>query len=247
MKISVLDSVLVLYGLYPGDAVLQSYLKEAIQSELLTLPVFISTFLYSARAQELNYAPTLDMLCRLALELHYAAPTSATSPVNPLFSPTDDSNAILSTVADSVNLLRTAYTLPMNNFHRLPESASELVALLLNSLPTLTDVSSALALTCIDEAKSVLQLFRLAPEAQQALEGIVLTLSLFTDDDPAMLRESQMASAMQSSVGKGDLLRSGNTNDVVSCQLLLYRLVRILCDCEYEISISSVYAGSRFK
>ncbi|KZV77474.1 hypothetical protein PENSPDRAFT_620949 [Peniophora sp. CONT] len=223
---AIANSVLVLYGLYPGDVVLQSYLKEAIQSELLSLPVFLSTFLYTARAQELNYAPTLDMLCRLALELHYSTPTSATAPVNPLFSPADSSNTVLSTVADAINLLRTTYTLPMNNFHRLPESASELVSLLLNSLPALTDVSSAVALTCIDEAKSVLQVFRLMPNAQQALEGIVLTLSLFTDDDPAMLRESQMLNAMQSSVGKGDLLRSGNANDIVACQLLLGRLVQ---------------------
>ncbi|VDB86514.1 unnamed protein product [Peniophora sp. CBMAI 1063] len=220
------NSVLVLYGLYPGDPGLQHYLKEAIQAKLLSLPVFLATFLYSARAQELQYGPTLDTLCQLVLELHYGTPASATAPPNPLFSPADDSNVVLATVADAINLLRTAYTIPMNTFHRLPQAASQLISLLLSSLPPLTDVSSSAALTCIDEAKSVLQVFRVTPNAQQALESIVLTLSLFTDDDPAVLRGSQMLNALQSSVGKGDLLRSGNANDIVACQLLLHRLVQ---------------------
>ncbi len=65
-----LGSVLMLFEYYPGDAVLQAYLKEAIQSRLISLPTFTATFLLAARSRALRDPVTLSLLCKTIQEAH---------------------------------------------------------------------------------------------------------------------------------------------------------------------------------
>ena len=135
-------------------------------------------------------------------------------------------DSALAVLRDALALLRTAYTLPIiTNFHRLLDSAGDLLMLLLNAFTDMSKVSSAPAMACIDDAKGVLQIFALNQSVRQALENFVVSLSLFTDDNPTVLREVQFMHNMQSSLAKGDILAPGSDSDIVTCSLILHFLV----------------------
>ncbi|KAI0067732.1 hypothetical protein BV25DRAFT_1819150 [Artomyces pyxidatus] len=216
------NSVLVLFSSYPGDSTLQGYIREAIQQGLLSLAIFVATFLQAARSPELHNATTLDTLCRIAVESPLSsASSSATAAL--VFS--EGADAILSTIRDALVLLRTAYTLPTSHFHRLLESVGELLMVLLNTFMDSGKCSSTQAIACIDDAKGILQLFPLNQDVREALEHFVVSLTLVAEEDPTATREVQMMHNIQSSLAKGDVLAPGSDTDEVSCGLILYHLV----------------------
>jgi mediator of RNA polymerase II transcription subunit 5 len=74
----------VLYRSYPGDPGLQDYLRAAIADGILPIHVFVSTLLQAARSTELHIPATLDTLCRIALDAHYASGLPPLGSVVPL-------------------------------------------------------------------------------------------------------------------------------------------------------------------
>ncbi|TCD61756.1 mediator complex subunit [Steccherinum ochraceum] len=217
------NSVLVLYRSYPGDPALQTYLKASIQDGLLPLSAFVAAFLSGARSPDLHNASTLDSLCRVIVESHFASGMPPMGSVVPFTASISD---ILETTQYAMNLLRTAYSLPSSNAHNLVTSASALLLSLINCLPPheLSHISTTQAVMHFADANELLQL-RLSPDVRQALENFALSLSLLLGDDAKAAREAQMMHTLQLALGKGDVIGPNSDTDISSCGLLLHSLI----------------------
>jgi mediator of RNA polymerase II transcription subunit 5 len=131
------NSVLVLFGSYPGDPGLRGYLEQALKDSLISLPVYITAMLQAARTSDLQNLWTVDVLCRIALLF---SSTAKMSPLTQSAILLDNSAASVSTkVLDAlalVNFCRSS--LSNSSIHPALESSSQLVVLLLSCL---TDIS----------------------------------------------------------------------------------------------------------
>ncbi|KAL4071001.1 mediator complex subunit Med5-domain-containing protein [Scleroderma citrinum] len=215
------DAILKLYSTYDADPILQNYLREALGDGLLPLSAFVAAFLQAART-ELHSASTLDILCRLVLEAHYA---SDLLPLGSLVPLTAAQSVVLSTVHDALMFLRQAYTFPPSRFHRLSVSASELVTLLLTCITSIPHISTAQAVIYLGDANDILHTVRLSAGVRQALETFALSLSLVIGDDAKAEREAQLIHTIQLDLGKNDVLGSNTEADTITCSLLLHSLV----------------------
>ncbi|KAH9837111.1 mediator complex subunit Med5-domain-containing protein [Rhodofomes roseus] len=219
------NSVLVLFRNYPGDPALQGYLRCAIKDNLLTLPKFVTTFLSAAQSPDLHNTATLDMLCRVALDVHYATGLPALGSIVPYSETPAD---LLGTVQNAISLLRTAHHLPPSHFHQLITSASELLTLLIScvSPADISQISTAQAMVYCAEANDILQIQSLLPAVKQELETFALSLSLLLGDDAKAAREAQMMHTLQLAYSKGDIMGpSSDTADLVTCGLVLHSFI----------------------
>ncbi|KAF8349998.1 hypothetical protein F5887DRAFT_1059221 [Amanita rubescens] len=215
------NSVLVLYRSYPGDPDLQKYLRYAVESGMVSVPIFTSSFLSAARSSELHTADTLDSLCRIAIDARYA-PGAAT-----IISQTEPLNKTMNTIQDALALLRTTYSLPMSHSSRLMSSASELLMLLLSSIVDMSQIPPRQAIVFLSDANELLQNFRLLPDVRQMLETFVLSLSLLIGDDAKAATEAQLLHTLHysGSYNKGDGIGSSGDGDIVTFSLVLHHLV----------------------
>ncbi len=216
-------SVLMLFEYYPGDAVLQAYLKEAIQNRLVSLPTFTSTFLLAARSRALREPGTLNLLCKTIQDAHlWSDPSAAPATLLP-----DDPDLALGTVRDALELLRATYDpmLPAHHFQRIVGPVGDLVLSLTNPTPNFVSASSALALECIQSIKDILlHTFVLDQNLRQPLENLALSLSLFLGEHSGLTSRGSAYRA-RSSLGQVDILGPGLENDITTCSLLLFQLV----------------------
>lgn len=213
----------MLFEYYPGDAVLQAYLKEAIQSRLVSLPTFTATFLLAARSRALREPATLSLLCKTIREAHlWLDPTASPATLLP-----EDPDLALGTVRDALELLGTTYDplLPPHHFQRIVAPVGNLVLSLTSPTPDFANASGALALGCIESIKNMLlHAFALDQNIRQALENLALSLSLFPGDNSALTSRGP-ASSTRSSLGQVDILGQGLEDDITTCSLLLFHLV----------------------
>ncbi|KAI0721268.1 hypothetical protein C8T65DRAFT_228522 [Cerioporus squamosus] len=209
------NSVLVLFRDYPGDPTLQGYLKQAIEDGVLSLPTFLTAFLLAAPS--LQDAATLDMLCRVALDHHYASGLPATGTLVPYGEP---ATRLLSTVQCAMQLMRIAYELPVSNFHQLTTSASELLVLLLSCVSDVSQVAPGQAMLYFADANELLQNPRISGGVRQVLETFAYSLSMYLGDDAKVARETQMMHTLQHTV-----LGSSSETDIVTCSLVLNHLI----------------------
>ncbi|THH04163.1 hypothetical protein EW145_g5729 [Phellinidium pouzarii] len=223
-KCELSKSVLELFGLYPAELLLYSYLKYALHNyDLLSLPVFVSTFVESAKSPNLHDASTLDMLCRLIQEEHYS---SGLPPEQSLLSIHNSmTSRVLEIVHGSLSLLRVSYTLPSSPFHDLTSSASQLVMLVLSCVGDMSSVSTAQAMMHYAEVLEILQTSQLNNEMRSVLETFALSLNMILGDDAKMAQEAQLMQTLQLSLGKGDILGPNSHSDLVTCSLLLRHFV----------------------
>ncbi|KAH9950473.1 hypothetical protein B0H21DRAFT_723485 [Amylocystis lapponica] len=196
------NSVLILFRHYPGDPALQNYLKCAIQSGLLSLATFVATFLSAARSPDLHHPATLDMLCRLALDSHYASRMPATGSIIPYSESTIE---ILGTVQDAIICVRTPI-------------------LLLSTVSDVSQISTAQAMVHFADAGDMLQVCACRGSETSPRE-LCLSLSLLLGDDAKAAREAQMMHTLQLALGKGDILGSNSDTDITTCSLVLHSLV----------------------
>ncbi|KAI0660442.1 mediator complex subunit Med5-domain-containing protein [Cubamyces menziesii] len=216
------NSVLVLFRDYPGDPALQAYLKQAIEDGVLSLATFLTTFLAAAQSPDLRNTATLDMLCRVVLDHHYA---SGMPTVGSLVSYGEPTSRLLNTIQNAMALLRTAYTLPESHLHQLTTSAAELLILLLSCVTDVSQISTAQAMANFLDATALLQIPRLTAGARHVLESFAFSLSLLLED-AKVAREAQMMHTFQLAFGKGDtILGSSSETDIVTCTLLLNHLI----------------------
>ena len=217
-----LDSVLVLYRSYPGDPGLQEYLKTAVQDGILPLSTFVATLLQAARSPELHIPATLNTLCRIALDAHYA---SGHPPIGSIVPFSESSIVTLATVQDALALLRTAHTLSISHFHQLTASASNLVILLLSCVSDLSQLSTAQAMVYFNQVSFLLTHYRLSPQVRQVLDSFVVSLTLLIGDDAKAAREAQMMQNMQFALGKGDISGPNSDGDMTTLGLILNTMV----------------------
>ncbi|CDO76644.1 hypothetical protein BN946_scf184868.g58 [Trametes cinnabarina] len=217
------NSVLVLFRDYPGDPSLQAYIKQAIEDSILSLPIFLTTFLAAAQSPDLHNAATLDMLCRVILDHHYA---SGMPTIGSLVSYGEPTSRLMNTIQNAMALLRTAYNLPMSHFHQLTTSASELLILLLSCVTDVSQIPTTQATMHFVDANELLQNPRLPAEARSVLEAFAFSLSLLLGDDAKVAREAQMMHTLQHALGKSDaVLGASSETDIVTCTLLLNHLI----------------------
>ncbi|KAF9229359.1 hypothetical protein BS17DRAFT_771335 [Gyrodon lividus] len=165
---------------------------------------------------------TLDMLCRVALDAHYA---SGMPPLGSLLHLASPQTAVLATVHDALCFLRQVYSLSSSGFHRLTGSASELVVLLLSCVTDVSQISTAQAIIYFEDANDLLHSVQLSPNVRQVLETFALSLSLLIGDDAKAAREAQMIHNMQLALGRSDILGSNLEADSITCGLLLHGLI----------------------
>ncbi|KAF9069115.1 hypothetical protein BDP27DRAFT_747058 [Rhodocollybia butyracea] len=219
---SISNSVLILYRSYPGDPALFEYLKYALRDGMISLAIFVSTFLEAARSPQLHHAATLDMLCRTALDFSSGQP-----PVGSIVAFDESPIVVLGVVQDALGLLEIAYSLPGSHFHQLTASSSELVILLLSCISDMSQVSTAQAGVHFQTANGLLQNYRLSSDVRAVLETFVLTLSLLMGDDAKLAREAQMMHTMQLTLGKGDIVGSSSSTDLVTLSLTFNSLISL--------------------
>ncbi|KAJ6503472.1 hypothetical protein C8R47DRAFT_1250472 [Mycena vitilis] len=212
------NSVLVLYRSFPGDPDLQEYLKIGIQSGMLSISIFVSTFLQAARSTELHAPATLDMLCRVALDAHY----SSGLPSGISFS--DTPMTVSNTLQDALALLRVAHELPISHFHQLTTSASEL-AILLFSSADMSQLPSSQAIVLLGDASSMISHNSISQDVRQVLESFALSLGLLVGDDAKAASDAHLMHSFQFALGKSDTLGSSSNTDTVSLSLALSYLV----------------------
>ena len=213
----------MLFEYYPGDAVLQAYLKEAIQSRLVSLPTFTATFLLAARSRALREPVTLSLLCKTIQEAHaWLDPSGAPATLLP-----EDPDLALGTVRDALELLRTTYDplLPPHDFQRVVGPVGNLIMLLTLPTPDFPNASGALALECIQSIKDLLlHAFALDHNLRQPLENLAFSLNLFLGEN-AGLNPRGAVSSTRSSLGQVDILGPGLETDITTCSLLFFHLV----------------------
>ncbi|TFK77029.1 hypothetical protein BDN72DRAFT_866833 [Pluteus cervinus] len=217
------NSVLVLFRSYPGDPDLLGYLKRAIQEGLLSLPVFVATFLQAVRSPDLHTPATLDSFCRTALDAHYK---SGLPPLGSIVRFGDSPMAVFNILQDGLFLLRTAHSLSISHFHQLPTSASELVILLLSCVRDLSFVPPAQAMVVFADVTDLLQNFRLNAELRQVLETFMISLNLVIGDDAKAVGEAQLMHSIQLGFEKHEPVGPNSEADIISIGLLLHHLVR---------------------
>lgn len=218
------DSILSLFSAYPADLSLLAYIKSALHAHLLSLPVFVVTFLQAAKSPSLHDTSTLDVLCRLVQEEHFA---SALPPHGSLVRFDEAPTTVLAIVQDGLSLLRTAYALPPSPFHALSASASELVILLLSCVGDLSQVSMGEAMVHYGDVLELTQTLPLHDDVRAVLNGFALSLSMILGDDAKMAQEAQMMQTLQITLGKGDIAGPNSQSDIITCSLLLRHLVSI--------------------
>ncbi|KAF7347766.1 Mediator of RNA polymerase II transcription subunit 5 [Mycena venus] len=215
------DSVLILYRSFPGDPDLQEYLKIAIQSGMLSIAAFVSTFLQAARSTELHAPATLDMLCRVALDAHY----SSGLPSGLSF--TDTPMTVSNTLQDALALLRVAHELPISHFHQLTTSASELVILLF-SAADMSQVPPSQAMVLLSDASSMITHSSISQNVRQVLESFALSLGLLVGDDTKAAPDAHLMHSFQFALGKSDTVgpSSSNTDTRGALQVAVTAIIR---------------------
>jgi mediator of RNA polymerase II transcription subunit 5 len=219
------DSVLLLFGSYPGDPALQAYLRTAVREGVLSVATLVSTFLQAARSLTLQSPATLDLLCKVALETHYM---SRMPPIGSLVPFAELPVNVLGTIHDAILLLKIAYTLPPSDFHQLTLTASNLVLLLLSCASDFSQLSTTQAMTYFTDTTDLLQIARIPLELRQGLESFALSLISVLGDDAKVARETQMMHSIQIPLGN-NIDASGPTseNDTVTFSLFFHNLVRL--------------------
>ena len=210
----------MLFSSYPGDPELQGYLKHAIDSGVLSLAVYVATFLQAARSPDLHAVATLDLLCQVALEAHYR---SEMAPIGSIVSFSETPASILNKIQDAMALLRTTYTLPISHLHQLTSSASQLTALLLSCVSDFSQISNTQAAMLYTDANELLTSYQLETDLRQMLETFGFSLSLSMGDDVKAAREAQMIQSIQLSMGKTDV--QGSDSDVITFGLTFHEWV----------------------
>jgi mediator of RNA polymerase II transcription subunit 5 len=192
---------------------------------MFSLSVYLSSFLQAARSPELHHAPTLDMLCRIALDAHI---TSGSPLVAPIQSPSDSLN-VSNALQDVLFLFRTAHSISISSSsstHRLTSSVSQLLILLFSGVTDPSPFSHAQAVVLCADANDILQTMQLPDDIRHVLDTFVLSLGFLINDDAKIVEEAQMLQSMHLALGKVDFLDASSDTDIMTCTLVLQHLVR---------------------
>ena len=220
-----IDSILILFGSYPGEPTLGRYLRIAIEQQELSIPTFVTTFLQAARSATFHSPATLDILCKVVLDAHDASdgPT-----LGSILSTKMPPLTIFATIHDAVVLLKTAFTFPASSFHELTNSASELLIVLISCASDFSQLTTGQAMNYWNDITE-LQQMPLDPHVRQVLDNFTFSLSLVLGDDAKINREAQMMHSIQISLGsKTDSLAPASEYETTTFCLFFDNLVCLL-------------------
>lgn len=202
---------------YPADSDLRAFLKASLDDGIVPLPIFVSTFLrWASQSPDLRDPTTLDLLCRLALDTHYANPS--TTPIGSIVATSDPPVIVLGSIHDSLTLLRSALSSPISRFHQLSTSAAGLVVLLLSCLRDMSQITNGQVMLTFAVATDIMPNIRLQPEVRQVIENFVISSSLVIGDETKAARDVMLQ------YGKADPFNS--SPDIVTFGLTFHYLVR---------------------
>ena len=219
------DSILILFGSYPGEPTLGRYLRIAIEQQVLSIPTFVTTFLQAARSATFHSPATLDILCKVVLDAHDASDSPALGSILLAKMPP---LSIFATIHDAVVLLKTAFTFPNSSFHELTISASELLILLISCASDFSQLTTGQAMNYWNDITE-LQQMPLEPHVRQVLDNFTFSLSLVLGDDAKINREAQMMHSIQMSLGnKTDSLAPTSEYETTTFCLFFDNLVRLV-------------------
>jgi len=217
------DSILILFGSYPGEPTLGRYLRIAIEQQVLSVPTFVTTFLQAARSATFHSPATLDILCKVVLDAHEASDTPT---LGSILSTKMPPLSIFATIHDAVVLLKTAFTFPASSFHELTASASDLLILLISCASDFSQLTTGQAMNYWNDITE-LQQMPLDPHVRQVLDNFTFSLSLVLGDDAKINREAQMMHSIQMSLGnKTDSLAPASEYETTTFCLFFDNLVR---------------------
>jgi mediator of RNA polymerase II transcription subunit 5 len=194
-----------------------------MQEGILPIATLVTTFLAASRSPTLSQSPaTLDMLCKVVLETHYA---SRMQPLGSLVALDHPSINVLSTIHDAMLLLKMAYTLPASDLHHLTLTASELLMLLLSCASDFSQLTTGQAMSYFTETTDLLQILQISPALRHGLETFTFSLSLVLGDDSKVAREAQMMHPIQMSLGSKTSMNSSSEHDTITFSLFFHHLV----------------------
>lgn len=220
---TLVDSILILFGSYPGEPTLGRYLRIAIEQQVLSIPTFVTTFLQAARSATFHSPATLDILCKVVLDAHDASDPPAA--LGSILSTKMPPLSIFATIHDAVVLLKTAFNFPASNFHKLTASASELLVLLISCASDFSQLATGQAMNYWNDITE-LQQMPLEPHVRQVLDNFTFSLSLVLGDDAKINREAQMMHSIQMSLGnKTDSLAPASEYETTTFCLFFDNLV----------------------
>ena len=165
----ILDSVLTLFQLYPADLSLQAYIRQALVSELLSLPTFVVTFLQATKSPSVQDAGTIDMLCKLIRDIH-------TNLRFPLVLPSlqDESDAVLMILQESLGVLRMCNNFPYHFYQQVSASVAWLVDELHKCIIDFSQISTTQAMITYTQVQ---ELINISSDAQiQAMLSLLATV-----------------------------------------------------------------------
>ncbi|KAF8585572.1 hypothetical protein K439DRAFT_1409940 [Ramaria rubella] len=222
---TICDTILLLLCSFHGDTTLREYLRSAITDHGLPIRVWhlLPAFLRSIRASDRHHdASTLDMICRLILNLHYE---TQGPPLGSLIPFSELPSELLNTISDSLYFLRLSYEFSASPFHHLTASASELSILILSCVGDISEVSATQATVLLSVVHDVLQVVALEDNVRQALESFLLSLSMLPGDGTKQAEEAEMFASFQLTPGKSETAGPNPSLDLLTGSLILGRLV----------------------
>lgn len=133
---------------------------------------------------------------------------------------------LLSTISDSLSLLRLSYEFSASPFHQLPTSAAELAILLLSCVGNLSNltVSTTQVSILLTQVHEVFQVIPPGSDIRHALDSFLLVLSLLLGDGSRQAEEAEMFSNFQLTP-RPDANGPNPSLDLLTGALIMNRLV----------------------
>ncbi|GJJ08871.1 hypothetical protein Clacol_003091 [Clathrus columnatus] len=219
------DTILTLTSSFQGNANLREYIRLSVVDPHIPVQLYqlLSVFLRMSRPLSIHEPSNLDMICRLILILHYDSHMPASGSLVPYSAPPAE---LLSTISNSLSLLRLSYDFPTSPFHQLPTSAAELVILLFSCVENLSSlvVSTSQVSFLLSQVHEVLQVIPLGANIRHSLDSFLLALSLLLNEGFRPVEETQVFTNFQLTP-RPDANESNLSMDLLTGTLIMNRLV----------------------
>ncbi|KAG8858462.1 hypothetical protein FRC20_012007, partial [Serendipita sp. 405] len=162
-----MDSMINLFVKWPANRTILEYMEAIIQAQMLPLHVYFSVFLRSIRQGVLVDSRSLDMLCRLGIQLVSELPLS---PVLSMVEPVESPSA---TLLDALTLLREGLHRPYSTLHDLQTSSSDVLLIVIQYCPSMVpQFSPGDAIQILTVSHEIMQHPTLRPDLLSALESM---------------------------------------------------------------------------
>ncbi|KAF8503938.1 mediator complex subunit Med5-domain-containing protein [Hysterangium stoloniferum] len=222
----VASSICELLSSFHGDTTLRDYLRTAVVDPQIPLHLWqlLPAFLKNVRSptSSLHDPSSLDMVCRLILNLHYESHAPALGSLIPF---AEHPSELLNTISDLLYLLRLSYEFSASPFHQLTTSASELLLQLLAYVGDMSDVTTSQATVLLSLVHVVLQVVTLDENVRNALDSFLLSLSLILGDGTRQADEAEMFASFQLTPSRHETAGPNPSLDLLSGSLIMARLV----------------------